>query len=368
MGSNAHRIMPWRRRHGLRALGAAAAAGTLLVAGACSTPEGNGDADGDGADGPFTIGVSNGFIGSEWREQMLSVLEEAFEEYEAEGVVDELVVESADVDVNGQIQQIRNLIRSDVDAIVVNPNSPTALDQVFAEAAEQGIQIVAIDQAVESEDVVNVVIDQSEWASISAEWLAEQVGEGGEIIAVNGIDGHPANEDRWGGASEVFDEAGVEVVANDYAEWDQNQGQTVTRDLIASNPDVDGLFVQDGMALGAFQALEAEDALDDVTMTGEARVGFMREWDAQREDGDFSTVGVPNPPSVSVSALHVVIRMLQGEEFAEDSIEDNNAWLPIPDTVTDDNFDEQFAEVEDENDAYAVDHGLTPEEADAYFE
>ena len=367
MGSMTHRNTLGRGRLGLRALGAVAVAGTLLAT-ACSTPEGGGGGGEGDAEGPFTIGVSNGFIGSEWREQMLSTLETAFEEYEAEGVVDELVVESADVDINGQIQQIRNLIRSDVDAIIVNPNSPTALDQVFAEAADQGIQIVAIDQAVESENVVNVVIDQSEWASISAQWLADEVGEGGQIIAVNGIDGHPANEDRWSGASEVFDASGVEVVANDYAEWDQNQGQTVTRDLLASNPDVDGVFVQDGMALGAFRALQAEGALEDVALVGEARVGYMREWDAQREEGDFSSIGVPNPPSVSVSALHVVVRMLQGQEFAADALDGNNAWLPIPETVTDDNFDEQFAQVEDENDAYAVDHALTPEEADAYFE
>lgn len=364
MGSIKYRST--RRRFGPLALGAAAVAG-MLMATACSTPEGGGG-DGD-AEGPFTIGVSNGFIGSEWREQMLSELETAFAEYEAEGVVDSLVVESADVDINGQIQQIRNLIRSDVDAIIVNPNSPTALDQVFAEAAEQGIQIVAIDQAVASEDVVNVVIDQSEWASISAQWLADEVGEGGRVIAVNGIDGHPANEDRWSGASGVFDAAGVEVAANDYAEWDQNQGQTVTRDLLVSNPDIDGVFVQDGMALGAFRALQAEGALEDVTLVGEARVGYMREWNALREEGeDFSSIGVPNPPSVSVSALHVVIRMLQGQEFAADALDGNNAWLPIPETITDENFDEQFALVEDENDAYAVDHALTREEADAYFE
>lgn len=364
--------MGWkpRRRSGHHALGALAAAGIVLAATACSTPQAGDDSGDGGSEGPFTIGVSNGFIGSEWREQMISVLEDSFADYESEGAVDELVIESADVDVNGQIQQIRNLIRSDVDAIIVNPNSPTALDQVFAEAADQGIKIVAIDQAVESEHVTNVVIDQAEWASISAEWLAGEVGEGGRIVAVNGIDGHPANEARWSGAQEVFDEAGVEVAANDYAEWDQSKGQTVTRDLLASNPDVDGVFVQDGMALGAMQALQSEDLVNEVAITGEARVGYMKEWNKLREsDEDFSSIGVPNPPSVSVSALHVVLRQLQGEELKDGELENGNTLhLPIPETVTDENFDERFAEVEDKPDAYAVDHHITAEEADGYFE
>ncbi|TDQ52364.1 ABC transporter substrate-binding protein [Actinorugispora endophytica] len=349
-------------------LSALAAGAILISATACTTPESGGGGE-DDAQGPFTIGLSNGFIGSEWREQMLATLQEAVAEYEAEGVVDELVVESADVDVNGQIQQIRNLVNSGVDAIIVNPNSPTALDQVFAEAADQGIMIVAIDQAVTSEHVTNVVIDQGEWAATGARWLAGEVGEGGEVIAVNGIDGHPANEARWEGASAVFEEAGVEVVANDFAEWDQATGQQVTQNLLASHPDVDGVFVQDGMALGALQALEAEDLVDDVAITGEARVGFMRRWAEQREeDPEYSSIGVPNPPAGSVSALHVVVRMLEGREFAPDALDGNTLYLPIPETVTDENFDERFAAVEDEADTYAVDGHLTPEEADAYFQ
>ncbi|GLU46246.1 ABC transporter substrate-binding protein [Nocardiopsis ansamitocini] len=349
----------------------ALAAGALLIgATACSTPDSGGGDGADGAaEGPFTIGLSNGFIGSEWREQMLATLEEAVGEYQAQDIVDELVVESADVDVNGQIQQIRNLINSGVDAIIVNPNSPTALDQVFAEADDQGILVLAIDQAVTSESVTNVVIDQGEWAAANAQWLADEVGEGGTIIAVNGIDGHPANEARWAGATEVFDSAGVEVVANDFAQWDQATGQQVTQNLLASHPDVDGIFVQDGMALGAFQALESEGKVGDVAITGEARVGFMKRWAEQREeDAEYSSIGVPNPPAGSVSALHVAVRMLQGQEFTSDALDGNTLYLPIPETVTDDNFDEQFGAVEGEPDTYAVDGSLTPEEADAYFQ
>src|SRR5690606_28423234 len=69
---------PLRRTPGRYALGALAATGAVLAATACSTPEGGGG-DGDAAEGPFTIGVSNGFIGSEWREQMLSTLERSEE-------------------------------------------------------------------------------------------------------------------------------------------------------------------------------------------------------------------------------------------------------------------------------------------------
>ena len=177
------------------------------------TPDG-GDATGSetAAAGPFTIGVSNGFTGSEWRTQMIGDIEEVFAEYKDQGLVDELVIENDNMDEAGQIEQVRNLVNAGVDAIIINPNSPDALNAAFEEAAAEGVLIFAVDQAVTSDAVTNVVIDQSEWAKISARWLSDQLGEGASIVGVNGIAGHPANEARWTGATEVFEEAGIEVV------------------------------------------------------------------------------------------------------------------------------------------------------------
>jgi len=314
--------------------------------------------------GPYRIGISNGFVGSEWRTQMIDNLETAAEEYGDK--IEELVIESADVDVNGQIQQVRNLISAGVDAIIINPNSPTALDAVFAEAEQQGIVVVATDQAVESQSVINVVIDQAEWGRVSAEWLAEKLGEGAKIVAVNGIAGHPANEARWGAAQEVFNEAGIEVLAVANGNWDQATGQQVMSDLLATYPDLDGVWTQDGMAEGVYRALEAAGRLDEVQPTGEARVGYMRLW---ADNPDFDTIGVVNPPGAAVAALHVAVALLDGHEIDESKLENGNTLhLPIPEFVTSENFDEVWAEVQDKPDTYSVDEILTREEVlEAYF-
>lgn len=112
------------------------ASALTLVTAACGDG-GDGGGGGEG-DAPYTIGLSNGFIGSEWRTQMVEDVPAVFDEYEREGLADRLIVESADTDVSGQIQQIRNLIAAGVDAIIVNPNSATALNAVFEEAVNQG--------------------------------------------------------------------------------------------------------------------------------------------------------------------------------------------------------------------------------------
>jgi ribose transport system substrate-binding protein len=319
----------------------------------------------EGEEGPFTIGVSNGFTASEWRTQMIANLEEAFAEYQEQGLVDELIIENDDVDEAGQIEQIRNLVNAGVDAIIINPNSPDALNAAFDEAAAEGVLIYAVDQAVTSDSVTNVVIDQSEWAQISAEWLAGEVGEGAEIVMVNGIAGHPANEARVSGAMSVFEDANIEVVANTNADWSQAEGQSVMQELLSQYGDqIDGVWAQDGVAEGVLRAMIDADRTDLVT-TGEARAGYLRLWD----EHDVDTIGVINPPGVAVTALRVALQELQGGTIDEAELTDGNTLLlPLPESFTNDNLDEALERAEGEPDGYSLDMILSEEEVAEFFE
>ena len=170
----------------------------------------------------FTIGVSNGFVGSEWRTQMLDNMAAINKGYMAKGLTGELVIQSADVDVQGQIQQIRNLINAKVDGIIVNPNSQTALNPVFKEAADAGIKVIAVDQEVSAPSAVNVGIDQREWARNKMEWLAKTLGGKGNIVIINGIAGHPANEARVLGEKDALAKyPNIKVLNNANGDWDQ---------------------------------------------------------------------------------------------------------------------------------------------------
>ena len=120
----------------------------------------------------FTIGLSNGWVGSEWRTQMIEEAQAAAEAWKEKGVDVEVVVQSNDVDVQGQIGHVRNFINQGVDAIIINPNSPTAFDPVFAQAKAAGILVVATDAEVSSPDAIYVGIDQKEWGRKGGEWLA----------------------------------------------------------------------------------------------------------------------------------------------------------------------------------------------------
>lgn len=314
----------------------------------------------------FTIGLSNGWVGSEWRTQMIAEAEEAAKAWADKGVTVTTKVQSANVDVPGQIAHVRNFISQGVDAIIINPNSPTAFDPVFAEAADAGILVIATDAEVSSPDAIYVGIDQKGWAEMSARWLAETLDGKGTVVAINGVAGHPANEMRVAGYQEVFSEfPGIEIVNEVNGNWDQAQGQQAMQNILATYPDIDGVWVQDGMAAGAWRAMQ-DAGRDDIYATGEIRKDFIDIW----SENSLKSGASVNPPGVMASALNVAVNMLMGKELKEPAtagVYGNAMYLPIP-FISDENLGEASAALEGQPGYTSYTSSLSIDDATALFD
>lgn len=359
-----------RRRLG-RVLALAVCSVALALVAACGGGGSQGGGGG-GDEGPYTIGISNGFVSSEWRTQMIDDLETVNDEYKKDGLTEDLVIESADTDPQGQIQQMRNLINRGVDGIIVNPNDATALDQVIGQAENAGIPVVAVDQEIGATGVTNVVIDQGEWASMGAKWLVEELGGKGDVVVINGIAGHPANEARYDAVKEVFAKnPGIEVVQETNADWDQATAQQEMSNILASQPNIDGVWTQDGMARGVLQAVQADNPAKYPVISGEARSGYMRLWqDVLKQHPEFASYGPINPPGVGASGLRVMVELLQGKEIKQGELAgeaNNTLYVPIPGVVTDKNLDAELQKVDIEGE-YVLDGTISSKQASSYFE
>jgi ribose transport system substrate-binding protein len=320
----------------------------------------------------FTIGVSNGFISSEWRTQMLQNMEDVAAELGEQGINIELVVESANVDVQGQIQQIQNLINRGVDAIIINPNDQAALNLALEDAVAQGIVVVAVDQEISAQGVYNVAINQKEWAAESARWLAETLGGEGKIILIEGFVGHPANEARMEGVEEVLAEyPNIEVVGRESGSWDQATAQQVVSDLFASIPDIDAVWTQDGMAQGVWTAVRTANPDPFPIGTGEGHAGFLKLWqEISAEHPDYQSFAVCNPPGQGADGLRIAVELLQGKQVDESQLAGpfgNTLYMPIPCRVDSENFAEMLEMYQDRPDTYVLDGIITQEEAAGFM-
>ncbi|BCH34245.1 sugar ABC transporter substrate-binding protein [Mesorhizobium sp. L-8-10] len=312
------------------------------------------------------IGLSNGWVGSEWRTQMIDEAKAAAAAWGDKGQKVEVVVQSANVDVPGQIAHIRNFISEGVDAIIINPNSPTAFDPVFAQAKEAGILVISTDAEVSSPDATYVGIDQKAWGAAGAKWLAETLGGKGNVVAINGVAGHPANEMRVAGYKEVFSQyPDIKVVNEVNANWDQAQGQQAMQNLLATYPDINGVWVQDGMAAGAWKSIIDAGKASDIAATGEIRKDFIDLWTKDKLNSGASV----NPPGVMASALNVAVLMLQGKELKEPATAGqygNALYLPIP-FIDSKNLAEAAKALEGKPGYYSYTSQLSIPEAEALF-
>jgi len=324
------------------------------------------------AEGKFTIGISNPFISSEYRTQMIASLIEINKEYMDMGITTELVIESADTDVAGQIQQLQNLINRNVDAILVNPGDVQGLNAILQEAVQKGIIVISVDQELNVHGVYNVGIDQKEWAKTSALWLAEKLDGTGNIVLIEGFPGHPANVARMDGVDEVLANfPDITVLAKDTGRWDQATGQQVMSNFLAAFPDLDGYWTQDGMAIGALQAVLAANPAKFPAMVGEGRCQFINLWvDVLADRPDFETIAVANPPGVSPTGLRIAVNMLMGKQVDTAKLGGVNGLsfvIPVPIVVTKDNLQEAVAICADKPDAYLLDGIMTDAEVQEYF-
>ena len=154
----------------------------------------------------------------------------------------EFKVVSTGEDVPAQISAINNFIDSGYDAIVVNAQNPTAFGPVIKRAKDAGVVLVAFDNILDTQDAINVNVDQKGLGVLWANWLIKHMPDGGKILEVRGVAGTSVDTDRHNGIHETLDASGknwdvTEVVGK----WDDGVAQKVTADAIATNGPFDGI-------------------------------------------------------------------------------------------------------------------------------
>jgi ribose transport system substrate-binding protein len=342
------------RRHIL--LGAAAAAAAGIAGTRVSAAAGN----------DIVIGLSNGYFGTEWRNQMVDGAQRQFDEYKAKGMAKQLVVQQAGADVNQQIQDIRNMIRQGVSAITVNANSATALNGVINEAKRAHIPVVSFDQKVTNPYAVNVTVDHYQWGKRYAEWVAKTLDGKGKVVVLDGIPGHPAAEARRKAAFDVFKQyPGIQIVWSGYGMWDHAKAQAVMATVIAAQPEIDGAFVEDSMGLGVLRAFQNAHRKIPV-MTGEAQKAFLLAWKKELQSGtDMRAFAQANPPWISRDAIGFAVRLAEGKKLKP--LASNTYYYPIHRTVSRGDLDQVLAEMKDKPDSWFLEEWLSEPQLDALF-
>ena len=192
------------------------------------------------------------------------------------GEVESVSISHRDTDAAGQLEDIRNLIAEEPDAIIVNPADRSAIDDALAEATEAGITVVAVDQAVTEESAFVISNDQEQYAYLGATWLFEKMGGSGDVVYMRGIAGAAADDDRDAGFQRALDEnPDINVVFESHTNWDQATGTQQFNDFLATGDNYDGIWTS-GIDNVIVQAMLDADA-ELVPIVGADNAGFVQQ-------------------------------------------------------------------------------------------
>src|SRR5437899_4194269 len=260
--------------------------------------------------GPYRIALANGFIANTWRIQMIKTAKAYAAQPDVAAKLKEFKVVSTGEDVAAQIAAINNFIDSGYDAIVVNAQNPKAFGPVIKRANAAGVILVAFDNILDTEDAINVDVDQKGLGVYWAKWLMQNIPNGGKILEVRGVAGTSVDTDRHNGIHETLDASGkkwdvVEVVGK----WDDPTAQKATADAIAVQKHFDGITAQGGDT-GVVQAL-IDAGHPFVPFGGETENGFRKFCGAHGKDGLVCSSAGTGPAQVAV-AIKTAIDALEG--------------------------------------------------------
>jgi ribose transport system substrate-binding protein len=266
----------------------------------------------------WKIGYSNGGgVGNGFREEQVCT---AKAEALASGQVSELTTIHRNTDAAGQLQDIRDLIAADVDAIVFNPNDPAALNPALAEANAAGIKTISVDAYVTEPSTYNLYNNQIEYAKLGAKWLFDQLNGEGTVYYMRGLAGHPADSDRDIGFKEVLkDYPNIKVVPNAdgvATGWDPATTTTLINEFISSGQydTIQGIWTS-GMDSQVVDAIKGANKTY-VPIVGADLGAFVGQ--LLNEQG-LEGAAVTNTAAVGGAGVALALKLLNGETVETDS-------------------------------------------------
>lgn len=331
-----------------RVLASAAALGAVLSActnpgddqsGAAPSPAGGGDgqvvkeSSGDGCTlqdfGAEKLDLRNAVVGFSQSEPDTAAFRAAetksIREAATEAGVRDLLVTNANNELPKQIADIQNLLNQGADFLIVAPVNSDGLDPALTAAKRAGVPVLTIDRKVTNthcEDYVAFLgSDFEDQGRRAADALNDATGGTAKVAILLGSSGNNVTDDRNAGFKERVraQYPGLEIVAEQTANFARDEGQAVAEQLLQSNPDITAIYAHnDEMALGAVTAVQAAGKRpgEDVKIVS---IDGTRNAVQAIVDGQINAV-IESNPRFGPLAFETARKFYAGEAIPEDVI------------------------------------------------
>lgn len=256
---------------------------------------------------------------------------ESIREAAEEVGVGELIVTNANNELPKQISDIQDMLNQGVEFLIVAPVNSDGLDPALDAAKEAGVPVLTIDRKVTNEPCSDYIAflgsDFYDQGQRAADAMNEVTGGEGKVAILLGASGNNVTDNRNAGFKDKVesDYPGLEIVAEQTGNFARDEGQSVTEQLLQSNPDITAIYAHnDEMGLGAVTAVKAAGLLpgEDIKIvsidgTRNAVQGIV--------DGEINAV-IESNPRFGPLAFETAQKFYDGEAIPEDVIIQDNEY------------------------------------------
>lgn len=216
-----------------------------------------------------------------------------------------------------QTRLVDDLIASGVDGIVLVPVDSEGMVPAIERVNAAGIPLaLANTNAFGGERVTFSAVENYEAMEVIANYIVDALGGEGKVIVLEGTAGSQTGIDRLQAVVDVMAaNPGMEIIASQTAEFSRAKALEVMENLIQANPEFDAVMgMNDEMALGALEAMEAAGVAEGVLISG-----FDGNSDAVQAvtDGRILVTMYQNGPAQGGDALLAIYDFLAGKDVPE---------------------------------------------------
>lgn len=225
-----------------------------------------------------------------------------------------------------QVQILENMISKGVKAICICTHDASSILNAVEKANEANIPVIVFNtlEDLPSEDVnvyAYVGYDPWEGGVMSADYIADKIGDSGDIAVLEGLEGFNNTERIEGFVDQIEKKhPDIKIVASQAADWEREKGYSVAQNIMQANPDVKAFFAaSDEMAIGAAQAMKDDDIDGIVTIGIDGNSATMDSIDEGVTTASLDT----DPYNIGVTAVEKAIDAIDGKE-----LDDNKVIVP----------------------------------------
>ncbi|WP_231956314.1 D-ribose ABC transporter substrate-binding protein [Posidoniimonas polymericola] len=239
----------------------------------------------------------------------------------AEELGHEAVIFDSQDNVDKEASTFENVLAGGFDAILFNPTDADASVANVRRATKRGVPVFCIDREINATDAATAQILSDNYAGCVelGQYFVEAVGEEGKYAELQGLVGDNNTYNRSKGFHSVVDRYdGLEMVAQQSADFNRTKGLEVMETILQANPDIVAVFCgNDAMALGAYQAIEGAGKTEQIKV-----FGFDGAEDVVRSiaDGEIQATAMQFPKKMAQMAAEFADEYLKGRRNFDQKI------------------------------------------------